>query len=645
MITEKPVYSDFAALKSLLNTALIENSSHCGALDIPSIIHLVEKFIFHDEDIILDISQCLVKVACIFIRLYVPAIPVDPALFAKYKLGFSQDKLSLLEADLDTVSSMEKLISGNSSNSETKSITDRLELLKGSMKKHSSQIALRPKISQISQICKDLNSLIENIISESVIENLISELLSPDTAVNARHKEKSLQDVLSAFISKGNEKYPMYRDILQPLMTVLYHVKNGFSVICEHSRSISSESSESLALLLDSITKLVTFSDSGSCAISNLEIATEVNKLAKSSEPSYSKQLTLKWDILMSLLLRWNATNCLTQFNHLSVVEQAHPLFLSLIDLWSASEDTRKDQEMKKDDLYKYKEQVKRFDTEEEMDEAALLEQFPDFYNEFSNIVNQNDILNNQELTVSEHHSKKEWIVVDDHILHRIRLIHQYVVDNSTSDKSFADFWCLAYQTSFDTAKTLLNSCKSAPKYLDESCRIGLEYMTNIASKKLKGESGSTFESYNFYKDSNVHEASQIVELLLGFDLKISELLLQWPEHIVLSNLSQICNRIAAFSIMSPLPKFMTGIEILLQKCEDWEKFASQAVSIKYQMEKISTLIVKWRRLELESWKQLLEMEDEQYYRQSSKIWFHLYRLVVNVSLVSEEETTEQEVI
>lgn len=64
--------------------------------------------------------------------------------------------------------------------------------------------------------------------------------------------------------------------------------------------------------------------------------------------------------------------------------------------------------------------------------------------------------------------------------------------------------------------------------------------------------------------------------------------------------------RIYDFDITSPLSRFLTGFEILLSKCHEWEEVAHSGVSLSQFYKNIVDQIITWRKLELTMWKDLL---------------------------------------
>ena len=110
---------------------------------------------------------------------------------------------------------------------------------------------------------------------------------------------------------------------------------------------------------------------------------------------------------------------------------------------------------------------------------------------------------------------------------------------------------------------------------------------------------------------------------------RLSELLLQWPEHAALQVLLQVCERLRGFRVGSPLMKFVTGSELLLKQCWAWEQVACRATSIKPQIDALTSLVLRWRKMELSAWPRLLECAAAQVHEKAlSRVWVRLFRVV-----------------
>lgn len=77
--------------------------------------------------------------------------------------------------------------------------------------------------------------------------------------------------------------------------------------------------------------------------------------------------------------------------------------------------------------------------------------------------------------------------------------------------------------------------------------------------------------------------------------------------NILFIQIIVVMERILKFPISSPIPRFLTGLELLLGKINDWEQNAHQGVSLMGCTNSIKELVVDWRKLELASWKMSLD--------------------------------------
>ena len=144
-------------------------------------------------------------------------------------------------------------------------------------------------------------------------------------------------------------------------------------------------------------------------------------------------------------------------------------------------------------------------------------------------------------------------------------------------------------------------------------------------NKKIFKKRVSKDTTYNIYKDPNIPEAKLVLKPLEELNQRITELLNEWPEHPALELLLKISKRIMSFKITEPLNKFLTGLEFLLTKSQKWEEVAAKHVSLEKHLQQIIALIARWRKIELWSWPQILQIRAKQYEVGALKWWFHFY--------------------
>lgn len=69
-----------------------------------------------------------------------------------------------------------------------------------------------------------------------------------------------------------------------------------------------------------------------------------------------------------------------------------------------------------------------------------------------------------------------------------------------------------------------------------------------------------------------------------------------------------IIERLSNFDVASPISRFLTGFEILLNRCQEWEENAHSGVSIQTHMQNVTAQIIIWRKIELSMWRDILNI-------------------------------------
>uniref|UniRef100_A0A023GBI0 Putative midasin ixodes scapularis midasin n=1 Tax=Amblyomma triste TaxID=251400 RepID=A0A023GBI0_AMBTT len=111
----------------------------------------------------------------------------------------------------------------------------------------------------------------------------------------------------------------------------------------------------------------------------------------------------------------------------------------------------------------------------------------------------------------------------------------------------------------------------------------------------------------NLYHDAYLLETSLCEDPLKHLLARIQELLAQFPGHPGLTKLKQVCNRVLNLPVSSPVMKVLQGLEILLALGEEWEKGAHRKISIAPELNAITHLVLRWRKMELHNWSQCLD--------------------------------------
>ncbi|GLH08474.1 Midasin [Gryllus bimaculatus] len=132
----------------------------------------------------------------------------------------------------------------------------------------------------------------------------------------------------------------------------------------------------------------------------------------------------------------------------------------------------------------------------------------------------------------------------------------------------------------------------------------------------------------DFYHDSNMEEARQCLPVVSAIEKRTRELKKEWPDHPTLNQILVVIDRVTSFPITSPLSRFLTGLEFLLEKLQDWEENAHSKVSMANHMQHLTNQIISWRKLELQCWKDCLNTAAYRMATSASHWWFHIFSIV-----------------
>ena len=109
----------------------------------------------------------------------------------------------------------------------------------------------------------------------------------------------------------------------------------------------------------------------------------------------------------------------------------------------------------------------------------------------------------------------------------------------------------------------------------------------------------------------------------------------EWPDHAVLVGIVKVSDRLLSLPLDTPIMKAVLGVEMLLRKLNDWEAHhasISAGTSLNAHYQRMAQVVLRWRRMEIESWPFLLSTQALGFEESASQWWFHLYRLIFRSS-------------
>ncbi|KAJ3248142.1 AAA ATPase midasin [Chytriomyces hyalinus] len=570
-----------------------------------------------------SLGRSWIGVSMAFLRSYLPSTAIDPALSAETQLDMLRAIKEAVQSDILTALELEH-ISKSLAQTDFSDKLATIASIDASEESIKSKMVFRPAQSQIAAIVNDLNHLGNNVLRDEIISLCLNPLSDPKQIL-------FLQESLKSFIERMEAKYPLYRDILQPVFLSVYQLRLGLVLIS--SNSSTDGSTENLNTLLEHLLDFVAVIDSE-----------KMDGSAFSSHVSSVTSKDIEIPTLVSVIRRfcWFINHQQTiSYGDMGVI---HSWFNELSTKWIEAEADASRMEREKDELYKYKERNHEVLNEEQIAEADLLEIFPDFYDEFEE---EHDDSKPDEpggvqklrVPIVESKDEKPALHLDDSVAFEMRELHERLFSDVEEGPS-ADHgksYQIAYLKSFECSSRICGEMLYPLAFsFEDSTQAGKIVVADMRLDSLAAapEDAPVSETFDFYRDHNIAEAQRLQSILHSLDVMVSQLIDEWPENSILLHLRVLHNRIASFPITSPIMKLLTGVEILFQKCHEWETYASSKVSLKDHLEVLTNLIVRWRKIELRSWKNLLRVEDRMAETKSSKLWFHLFRSLIGPALV-----------
>ncbi|KAI5634933.1 AAA domain (dynein-related subfamily) domain-containing protein [Phthorimaea operculella] len=164
---------------------------------------------------------------------------------------------------------------------------------------------------------------------------------------------------------------------------------------------------------------------------------------------------------------------------------------------------------------------------------------------------------------------------------------------------------------------------------LEGTMTPGLLVLISQIKEKIDGEESSSTKA-DFYRSPWVSQTRQCVPLLHRVKDTTNELLDQWPDFPTLKDIMVIVNRILSFSVTSPVSRFLTGLELLRDKIEEWNKNAHKGNNMIEVSLAVGQQIINWRKLEMGHWKECLNNLYHRKQSEAHKYWFYLFSVVAS---------------
>ena len=297
-----------------------------------------------------------------------------------------------------------------------------------------------------------------------------------------------------------------------------------------------------------------------------------------------------------------------------------HETIFRILQAWRSELELKEKQKLEEEALFKSR-NVCTDEDEEKDEEDEFKTLFPSFREVFADITPSDNL--NDDMAVEEEAKPTFSVVRMDIIKDVSTFILKFI--GTENVEGFSEISKHDFQTRIKAVNALIanqagvNSLKLEVNLVPSL--ISLSNTLLYPSDKKK--------DYNFYADPNEEESKLMKPILLALGSFVNNLLEEFPENPLLVQVLVVRDKILSFSLNSPIAKNLTGLELLLETCQEWEKNAHRGVSLQSMMSGVSTLILRWRKLELTNWKPILAQSLETLRRESCEFWLHVMGVVL----------------
>jgi midasin len=520
-------------------------------------------------DRMLDIAHAFSQFSAAFVSLYIPDKPFDPAseIIVRQKVLTRRRDEGL--SRLESRTAIENRMRATASRTRIHD-SERLDSANKALETASRTRVVRPTTSQISSIHEDFRYVV-NLMAMGWLKD---PYLTPTQVSNIL---ANLERVANRLLVN----YPMYKDLLllpsYALSRLIFGVRMKLEV--DSMVALNGPALPSLSALfsIDRLTQPLT------------------GDIWNASRPKGERRIDMEYNLfsLEVILLSSKLRGLLG-----GQVQLVGEILDDCYREWRISKERQKLEQAAKTDIYK------RNDTEYDL-ENAVAEFFPD------------QPLETSALDASSKGSEEEMALSVYHL-------HRNLFGSDISPISLSDIH-----------RTIMSGYKFAvanPNTRDLNDIVSISYPAQIlalASALREQPSPVDPAQYDFYRSANLDELETLVSVLSSTSKRVTTYLDAWPENAILGDIIAICEKMHGLPATLPLSRVLPYVERFYATLDQWQKVASRDYTLAEVHQKVKETIVRWRKLELGSWRTLMAEEEKKHRDQVSLWWFDIYELVL----------------
>ena len=571
------------------------------------------------------------------IKTFSPTFDVDPSAVSCMELNHLRKVLDLTQSEISLLNELTTFDFG----SESQRCHPHLTLLKKSCDDLTTMIQrvaneVKPRNSSYDSL-KEFTTSIEKWILKKVPLGVTTASKSINSWDHSQYLLlENLRKNIQSSIGKLMFDYVDYSDILYPFIVGVILVGQGINRLCLALSVVESiGSNKNCGHFAQSITKSMgNYFNSDLASSCDLICEDDLLFGRLVHLTSSSNSLNLFANTIMSALMDLKNLKSLSpaEFPLEVLSERAKPLYSLFVNSWIK----RREEEKAKQELDEALFHFKTEGTEEEREARELQMRFPSFRHEFADLGINYDM---DEMTQTV--ATLDKLAADDKIVLQVIQLYKDLVG---SDVTELDLWTpLKYN--HDLMSFLLQRIPVEFITIKETNIMPLQLFSAIKENERRNQlqDKSARSNFNIYHDNCPSQMLKCYSLLRPFYDRLLVLLMEFEEHPVLMKLKAITERVMSFDVESPLMKFLTGIELLWQESQEWEKvYAHRQVKITAEIDSLKELIISWRKIELSNWSHCLDrISKEHQDKDLVQWWFHFFNLLSEQETESRDATIE----
>ncbi|CAJ1949588.1 unnamed protein product [Cylindrotheca closterium] len=592
---------------------------HCHLSDVltPLLQAMQEAWKQEDGSKAYDLQFGLVSIYLGILRLHIlaPDSPLDPGRAPVAKMALIDRKLIELETELIAL----RLDSGFMRGDFAPSSDNALEILEtGSALVKKRMLQAKKVVERVSsappyfEFYRETKDFLDNVAGKPTVLELTRALLENPTAEVMQRAQNWLRTT-AAFCQRFGDFYNAYEEVVSGLISSMQLVQDGILVISQ--REVSKHAIGNAELLKN----LLTF-PAIDHANTIQSLVTTLTSYLTSDEVGNAQE---KSDLLFSLSVAILARLLMKQYIEGLTSREMVWGYKIFEALGSSHHTGRADKESLDETL-------------EDAQEREFREQFPSHRDEFNALLRVEEEEDDDDASETQEVDGDDDAVLasaefSDAQMELLCRLHNQLFSGASCIPTDQDR-TLLFHSSYNATCELEKQfgCTKMAANVSEpmGAHVYAMALTNMPKKGIircekhySAESG-VIDFQNEPCPSEVMMAAGPLERLVA---RTTQLLTAFPGHSILLGLGRVCEKVRKLDLMTtPIGKVMTGLEVILRQAQDWEQHASDRVRLGEALHDVGGIVAKWRKLELQSWSQLLQARQD---RQISKARKYLLRL------------------